>query len=95
VAQTSGTKKNDKDKRPPGGQDVGGPQSKTTRAQEENIAGEEGLLESKEEKERKTLGIGGPGGWNNGTARRCVAGRIGRTRGERRGFPLVFYLFTT
>jgi hypothetical protein len=55
------------------------------------MVGEEGFLEGKEEEERKTSRIGGPGGRNTGRARGCFAGRIGRIRGERRGFPLIFH----
>ena len=44
MAQTSGTKDNDKDEGPPGGEDAGGPQRKATGAQEEDMAGEKGFL---------------------------------------------------
>ena len=84
MAQTPGTKKADKDEGPSGGKDVGGPQGKTTRAQEEDMAGEKDFLEGKKEKERKTSGIGGPGGRTTRKARGWVAGRLEgqKERGE-------------
>ena len=56
------------------------------------MAGEEGFLAGEEKKERKTPGIGGPGGWTNNGARGRVAGRLeGLKEGERVsfGFSLI------
>jgi hypothetical protein len=45
----------------------------------------------KEEKKWKTFWINRPSGWNSRKARGLIASKLGRIRGERRGFSLVFH----
>jgi hypothetical protein len=92
VLQAPATKKDESNKGSPGGKDAGKPQSKTTRAQNEDMVGEEGFLVGKEKREGKASGGGVPRGWNNSWARGWFAGRLENEGGKGRGFPLVFHL---